>query len=120
MKLLSEDAKRRLGELRRSYLASLPDRKTTFRGPMGRLLSTGWDQETAEQLLNLAHKLAGSAASYGLPALSRIARELEEALNTPLDAGQVPGKNELRAIADYCDTLCIMLVQPGKQGPQEC
>ena len=62
-------------ELRREYLAELPDRLAEIRGDIAAYEAGA--PEAGPSLRTRFHRLAGSGGSYGFPELSAVARELE-------------------------------------------
>lgn len=62
-----------LKALRSVYAAELPERLRLIEGAAARLRDSGWDRETAASLYEMTHRLAGSAAIYGFPAVSTAA-----------------------------------------------
>lgn len=86
---MSDSVQDKLAALQKRYAASLPDKCAEF--------DQAWalfDQDQAEdalaQLRHLAHKLAGSGASYGFDALSRDARALEHRVIDQQEQGADP------------------------------
>lgn len=73
--------------LRQHYLAGLPARRAAL-GEAWRDCVDGGDEAPWSRLRDVAHKLAGSATSYGYEAMGGTARELDRALSgrTPLRA----------------------------------
>lgn len=62
-----------LAALRRLYAADLPERLRTIEAAAASLRENGWDSQVAASLYEMAHRLAGSAAIYGFPAVSEAA-----------------------------------------------
>jgi CheY-like chemotaxis protein/HPt (histidine-containing phosphotransfer) domain-containing protein len=69
-----------LKALRDDYAASLPERIGALADVWQRLGQAGWEPEAATQLMRRAHDLSGSAASYGFPSVSMLARQVEQDL----------------------------------------
>jgi CheY-like chemotaxis protein len=65
-------------ELRRTYLAELPQRLDALQEAARALAAIGWDRPTVETMYHLTHRLAGSAGLYRLGELSRTAGLLEQ------------------------------------------
>jgi len=76
-----------LAELRRGFLAQLPDKVSLLEGAVMRWQEAP-DGGMLEEAVETAHKLAGSGATFGVPAISDSARTLESAL---LRAGELKG-----------------------------
>lgn len=69
-------------ELRRQYIESLPERLAQLRALTGEWRG---GSEAAEQGIRmLAHSLYGSGATFGLPAISEAARQVEQAASADL------------------------------------
>jgi HPt (histidine-containing phosphotransfer) domain-containing protein len=77
MKLSPAEIEARLAEVRRSYLASLRDKRDAIETQWSRLC-TQWDTETYQSLYLIIHTLAGSAETFGLVNISRQARKLAD------------------------------------------
>jgi len=67
----------RLAALHAEYLARLPGRLTELDGLLDALRRG--DRDSLEPLQRQLHNLTGSAGSYGLDEISRLAREAEQA-----------------------------------------
>lgn len=72
---MSSDLNDRLAVLKKTYAASFPAKRAEIDAAL-QLAGTG---EGVAQLRHLAHKLAGSGASYGFAELSSLSRRLESA-----------------------------------------
>jgi two-component system OmpR family response regulator len=62
-----------LATLRTSYAAELPERLRAIEATAASLVDRSWDSDLAETLYEMTHRLAGSAAIYGFPAVSTAA-----------------------------------------------
>jgi HPt (histidine-containing phosphotransfer) domain-containing protein len=58
------------------------------------------DAAGLEAVLELAHKLAGSGATLGLPRTGERARDLEYALKEHVETGRLPNEGETAALAE--------------------
>jgi two-component system OmpR family response regulator len=67
--------------LRRAYICELAEKMRAMQAAAATLAADGWDRSVVESLAHLAHRVAGSAGLYRLPALSRSAAALEEIVN---------------------------------------
>ncbi len=97
----SPDVKRRLDELRATFVAGLPDRVAAIvaaTAPLTTALGADESRETVDQLRRLAHQLAGTAGTFGFDAPGDIAQGIEVAC-TPLLEGAAPPN------AAQCDDL---------------
>jgi diguanylate cyclase (GGDEF)-like protein len=70
----------RVGELRARYLASVPDKLKQLRDAWSQVQANGWSADNLEPLRGIAHRLAGSAGSYGFHPQGQAAAALEELL----------------------------------------
>lgn len=85
MPALSPEAERQQARLLERYLDSLPDKRAAIEAAWRRVRSDGWKARDAAGLRVLAHRLAGSAGSYGLEALGIAAGALDESLAPPVE-----------------------------------
>lgn len=69
---LNEERRADLAALRRTYAAELPERLRAIEAA-ATALESGWDSRVAESIYEMAHRLAGSAAIYGFPAVTEAA-----------------------------------------------
>ncbi len=69
-------------ELRQRYVDGLPARLEQITSLWDSLLHINWSAAQVAQLLQLAHKLSGSGATYQLPDISRHAALLEQTLTS--------------------------------------
>jgi PAS domain S-box-containing protein len=88
----SADFQQKLAQLRREYLERLPGQAVEIRALADRLISGAYGLELVRELQLLAHRLAGSAGTFGLHALSQSARRFEELLASCLAAGSLAGE----------------------------
>lgn len=75
MKLSHEEIQARLAEVRRSYLASLREKREAILTKWA-ALNEQWDNDTYQSLYIIIHSLAGSAETFGLAEVSRDARKV--------------------------------------------
>ena len=97
--LPSAELNQKLAQLRADYLVRLYVQADEMQSLGRGLLRQEWEAEGAQQLYMLAHKLAGSAGSFGFHALSQAARQLEQML-LPYVSGAAPAWGEPRALLD--------------------
>jgi two-component system OmpR family response regulator len=76
--------------LRRAYIGELAEKMRAMQAAATTLATEGWDRAVVESLAQLAHRIAGSAGLYRLPALSRSASALEEIINRLLSGPTWP------------------------------
>lgn len=94
-----------LEKLRQSYRASLPEKVADLEAAWLRFLSSSTQTGVLEDFHLKAHSLAGSGATYGLPALSTAARRLELALKELLQAGPHSFEPKKAAIQELFEAL---------------
>jgi len=70
----------RFRQLRARYLASLVEKLDQLQDAWERIQANGWSQENLDPLRGIAHRLAGSAGSYGFHPQGQAAAALEELL----------------------------------------
>lgn len=75
-----QDIEEKLRRLRDSYASELPDKICKIDQAWRHLLENGSDIERLRLMIRLCHNLAGSAASFGFPEVTRTAREIEHHL----------------------------------------
>jgi CheY-like chemotaxis protein len=95
--------------LRTSYSAHLPDKVRALRATAA-LLEEG--RRHAEELSNLAHRLAGSAAIYRFDLLSQAARRLEEYLRPYAEGDAAPGPHQKDNVARLVDEIAARAAEP--------
>lgn len=97
-----------LAAMRRRFAAGLP-------ATLARIERTwvaaagGCEQGPWEELAHVAHDLAGSAGSFGLPAVGDAARELEESVRTHLASGVPIGGKARASIKQYVERLGALI-----------
>lgn len=93
MKDLSNLARERHAKLLRAYAASLPEKQARIEECWLQVQATDFSPGSMSRFRDLAHRLAGSAGSYGFEALGEAAAALDEALDI-----EVPGVARRREI----------------------
>lgn len=84
---LSSEARALQAQLTRKFIASLPDKQARFEQCWREVQASGWSPEPLARLRTLAHRLAGSAGSYGFDDLGALALRLDVSLETKADSG---------------------------------
>ena len=108
----SADFQQKLAQLRRDYLDRLPGQTAEMRTLVDRLLPRAPSLELIRELQLLAHRLAGSAGTFGLHTLSQAARRLEGLLAFCLVDGH-PGGDEYVALLESAVVEIEQLAQHG-------
>lgn len=83
------EALQRLRELRRKYQAELPGRIAELAGAADVVAAASDKTIGLRALMALAHKLAGSGGTFGLPELSRRAGAIEQSVERLIDSDRV-------------------------------
>ncbi len=86
MSNLSSDAQQKITKLKKSYIASLPDKLKTLENDWVNIVNQSFKLSDIESLRTISHKLAGSAGSYELIEISKSARAVEKACNEYLQS----------------------------------
>ena len=93
------DFQSKLKSLKSAYARRLPEKAQGLEA-LAMSLSSGGDDEHAWRLLEAeAHKLAGSAGSYGFPDIGVIARELEHLAQRRTER-ELPSRDALNFILE--------------------
>lgn len=82
---MKENVKRKLALLRESYVKQLPEKVTEIED-FWNTLSKEWNKSDLIQLQRMAHSLHGTASTYGLEQFSQTAENLENYVETILEA----------------------------------
>ena len=93
-----------LAAMSRQFASQLPGRIAEMRGLLDRLHGAGPDPADLETLHRMAHSLAGSAGSFGLPEVGAAARRMESALK-PVALGEQPYTDRQVDIQDLFQRL---------------
>ena len=88
MQSLSGKAQTLQAQLLSKYIASLPQKRARMENCWQRLQSSDWRADALAKLKGEAHRLAGSAGSYGLEELGALALNLEESLKSSASSAQ--------------------------------
>ena len=96
----SESQRETFAALRRAYLAEVPARIAAIREAATGVLRSGGSPRALEELRDLAHRLVGSSAIFGLPRLSAAARDLEDRV-----IASIEGAAGVGALAELAATL---------------
>lgn len=110
MKDLSNLARERHAKLLRAYVASLPEKQARIEECWLQVQATDFSPGSMAGLRDLAHRLAGSAGSYGFDSLGEAAKTLDEALDI-----EAPGVAQRRQIGLLvADLLQALAAAAGK------
>lgn len=90
----SLDLQQQLAELRKAYIAQLPQ-KLAQMDEICAHLHAKWNAESAMDLYRQMHNLAGSGTTYGFPLITKEARELELLIKPYAENGTAMPEREL-------------------------
>lgn len=110
----SPDFAKELARLRQIFLSQLGARIEAIEAEANRLTRGAWNTEAAHTLHALAHKLAGSAGTFGLRALGQAANRLTLLLLPYL--GEAPQDKSLRVVISRTVMEVIYLAQAMQRG----
>ena len=78
---LNEARREEFAALRGLYAKELPERLRAIEEAAAQLQANGWDSHIAASIYDMAHRLAGSAAIYGFPAVGDAASRVASSQN---------------------------------------
>ena len=107
-----------LAQLRLGYTRRLPSRIQELSKTVD-LVTGGVAGGDLGELRRLAHKLAGSAAIYGFPDVTRLSREIEAWVSVYLDTGDEPDYVAWRSVRDWLTELETLAVRAASSAPPE-
>ena len=97
MARMTETQRRDFEALRRAFVAEVPEKIRAIRSAAEDANRRGYSRDAVEALLNLTHRLVGSAAIFGLDVVSEASRALERRVTSL--CGPVEGQaRELSAL----------------------
>lgn len=100
-----------LAELRKGYVAHLPNKLEELRSSHHAAFNDGLDQDSLFKFYRLAHSLAGSGAIYGFQVIGDKARQLEQLLKPYAEQpAAMPGDLAAQA-AQFLDDLDLLVRQ---------
>jgi HPt (histidine-containing phosphotransfer) domain-containing protein len=94
-----------ISELRDDYASALPGRVAQIEQLWRRLVAEEAPPAELEELIRMAHGIAGSGATFGFAQASHAARELEYSLEPYQAAGALPAAAEREGVAGLIATL---------------
>lgn len=95
-----DDFLQKLRESKNKYINNLPSKISEIRLIWNQLNTNTWRVEVLLKMQNLAHNLAGSGGTFGLPILSSHAKTLELALGELVQYNERPGPEKLHKIEE--------------------
>ena len=106
--------------LRSKYIANLTERASQISELWSMLRYLKWSDQGLRALQHLAHQLAGSGDTFGFPAISHAARQLESYLTEHQNPAQLIGGMERKVIDEHIAALTNLLrtaADPSQQVP---
>lgn len=100
----------RLALLQRDFVANLPNRLIEIQAGLQRWLLRGEDADLAT-IHRLVHNLSGAGATYGLPELSRVARVLEQELNTLGATKAMPAQADVNVLQQQLSAVAQVIAK---------
>jgi chemotaxis protein histidine kinase CheA len=94
-----DELKLTIAKLRADYAAQLPDTVAQMEELWQRLVAAEAPSSQLADLARMAHSIAGSGATFGLPQASRAARDLELFLDKFKLSGTLPGMAEQATVS---------------------
>ncbi len=94
-----EDLARAIAKLRADYAERLPGTVAQMESLWRGLVAAEAPAAKLAELAGMAHTIAGSGATFGLPGASNAARELELFLDRFVQSGRLPGPVEQDTVA---------------------
>jgi len=91
-------------KLRVEFRGSLPAKLKRFRSLWNRIDCDEPDADALEILIRELHSMAGTAGTFGLPQVGKVAAAAEDALDG-LKAGSRPGAKRVRKVSALLDKL---------------
>ncbi|WP_020507746.1 diguanylate cyclase [Lamprocystis purpurea] len=111
----SDTFKTRKARLRSAFLAQLPQRISEARLRLAALPDTPVEPEALTGLALVFHTIKGSSASFGLAAISDLARQAEDTVRHALTAAE-PMSTQVRATLERTlDQLAVLQARPAEE-----
>jgi HPt (histidine-containing phosphotransfer) domain-containing protein len=106
-----DELKRKLAKLQADYAAQLPATVAQMEELWRCLVAAETAPLRLADLARMAHSIAGSGTTFGVPNASRAARELELFLDPFAQSGRLPGAAEQTTIAALLAALRQAAIQ---------
>jgi chemotaxis protein histidine kinase CheA len=96
---------RTIAKLRADYAEQLPGTVAQMEELWRRLVAAELPSSRLAELTRMAHSIAGSGTTFGLPNASRAGRDLESYLDPFAESGRLPGPVEQEAVSTLLTAL---------------
>jgi chemotaxis protein histidine kinase CheA len=106
-----DELKRTLAKLRADYADELPGTVAQMEALWRRLVAAEMPPLRLAELVRMAHSIAGSGTTFGLPGASRAARDLELFLVQFGESGRLPGPAEQKTVSALLAALKQAAIQ---------
>lgn len=87
------------------YAAKLPEKFAQIEQQWRQLSEDRWDEEGFRELHRMVHSLTGSGKTYGFPAVSEAARNLETCFVQITESKAAPDEEQRKRVRDLLDEL---------------
>lgn len=104
--------------LRSKYITNLAERANQISELWSMLRYLKWSDQGIRTLQHLAHQLAGSGDTFGFPAISQAAKQLETYLIEHQNPAQLIGGMERKIIDEHINQLTHLLRDAGQSSPE--
>ena len=104
--------------LRSKYITNLAERANQISELWSMLRYLKWSDQGIRTLQHLAHQLAGSGDTFGFPAISQAAKQLETYLIEHQNPAQLIGGMERKIIDEHINQLTHLLRDAGHASPE--
>lgn len=111
---MSESFDRNVQHLQRQFLESLPQKAHQLEDLWRHLRYLRWSEQGFKTFQQLAHRLVGSGATFGIPEVSQTAQLLDQYLQDYQELGQPMGGIEFEMIDQMVNVLGRTLANVGK------
>lgn len=106
-----DELERTIAKLRAEYAAQLPGTVAQMEDLWQRLVAAEIPPLRLAELARMAHSITGAGTTFGLPAASRAAGELESYLDRFGESGRLPGAAEQKTVSALLAALRQAAVQ---------
>ncbi|MDH5445852.1 MAG: response regulator [Gammaproteobacteria bacterium] len=96
----------KLAALRESYYSSLPQKISDIQTTWDKVLADK-DADMLKEFQHQVHTLSGSGATFGLEEISRISKEIDNAVTSLLSASSYPDSNTQKAISQLINDIAL-------------
>jgi HPt (histidine-containing phosphotransfer) domain-containing protein len=101
-----------IARLSADYAAQLPDTVAQMEDLWRRFIAAEIPSLRLSELVRMAHSISGSGTTFGLPQVSKTARELELFMERLAESGRQPDPTEQEAVAALLAAIRQAATQP--------